>query len=290
MGLTRRYFLRWILGLPLLPYGLFRVDEVGADSSNPEKALPHATKEADISIGRFFDGEELVYEAGFWMVKRAALGRLSFKADEKKGLYTATLQGETLGVLGWAARYRVHTYRSVMQEIDGGRRLRGLSFEEDVKVGSTMTKRIHLFDYERRKWTSKRRRRNGMWVVKEQEIPQDRVYDDFITAAYNFRYGVYGPIERGKRYVVATFPRKGASSYEVMIVAKDEEEKRRTEGPLRDGKDFFARLKLDPELTHSKEGVVEGWLTKDLYPVEGAIRDVVFVGDIKGTLIQRKMR
>jgi len=61
----------------------------------------------------------LVYEGGFWLIKRAALGRLSFKAMEKKGYYTATLQGETLGVVGWLTRYRVDTYRSVMEEIDG---------------------------------------------------------------------------------------------------------------------------------------------------------------------------
>jgi len=34
------------------------------------------------------------------------------------------------------------------------------------------------------------------------------IYDDFITASYNFRYGVYGKVERDRKYVVSTFPKK----------------------------------------------------------------------------------
>jgi len=218
------------------------------------------------------------------------LGRLSFRAMEKKGHFTATLQGETLGVLGWVSRYRVDTYRSVMEEIDGGKALRTVSSEEDVKVGDKIRKRVHLFDYQRRSWTNKGLRKNGTWAVEEKEIPPGSVYDDFITAFYNFRYGVYGPIERGKKYDVATFPRKGLSSYEVRVASKEEEEKERKSGRGRAGKDFLLTLKLDPETTHSREGLVTGWLSKDLYPVEGAIKDVTFFGDVKGTLVKKTIR
>jgi len=239
------------------------------------------------SIGQFFNGEELVYEVGFWLIKQAALGRLSFKAMGKKGYYTATLQGETMGVLGWVARYRVDTYRSVMEEIDEGKALRAVSFEEDVKVGNKINRRIHLFDYQRRTWTNKRLKKDGTWEVEEKEIPPGMVYDDFITASYNFRYGVYGSIERGKTYVVPTFPRKGPSNYEVRIAPKEEEDRRRKSGRISDGKNLLLRLKLDPEATYSKEGLIEGWLSKDLYPTEGAIKDVTLLGDVKGTLVKR---
>lgn len=229
----------------------------------------------------------MLYEAGFWMIRRAALGRLSFKAMDKKGYYTATLQGETLGVLGWVTRYRVDTYRAVMEEIDGGKALRAVSFEEDVKVGDKIRKRVHLFDYQRRIWTNKRLRKNGAWVVQEKEIPRGSVYDDFVTAFYNFRYGVYGPIERGKTYDVGTFPRDGLSSYEVRVASKEEEEKERRSGERSAGKDFLLTLKLDPETTHSREGLITGWLSKDLTPVEGAVKDVTLFGDVTGTLVKK---
>ena len=112
------------------------------------------------------------------------------------------------------------------------------------------------------------------------------VYDDFITASYNFRYGVYGEIERERTYTVATFPRKGSSSYVVKVAGKEEEEKRKKSEKFKDGKEFYVKLFLDPEITHSKEGLIEGWLSKEFYPAEGTIKDVILFGDVKGTLIK----
>ena len=204
----------------------------------------------------------------------------------EKGRYLATLQGETLGVLGWVARYRVDTYRSIMEEVEGGRRLRSISFEEDVKIGNNLRRRTHFFDYQKRKWIKVRQRKDGVRVREEVEIPPGMVYDDFITASYNFRYGVYGEIERGKKYTVATFPKKGPSSYEVRVASKEEEEKRKKSEQFKDGKEYYVKLFLDPEVTHSKEGLIEGWLSKELYPIEGRIKNVMLVGDVKGTLIK----
>ena len=278
--LERRLFLKYLWGLPFLFSFPFHVRETRADPS------PLPKNEGWRSIGEFFKGEELVYEIGVWLFKRVAVGRLSFKEMDKKGHYMAILQAETLGVLGWVARYRVDTYRSTIVEMDGGRRLSALSFEEDVKIGNKFRRKSHLFDYQKRKWIQVRRKKSGAMERTEEEIPPGMVYDDFITASYNFRYGVYGVIERGRKYTVATFPRKGATSYEVRVAGKEEEEKRRKSEKVQDGKEYYVKLSLDPEVTHSKEGLIEGWLSKELYPMEGTIKDVVLFGDVKGTLIK----
>jgi hypothetical protein len=279
-GLTRRHFLRFLLGLPLLSSFPLDIRDTRADPP------PHPNKERD-SIGEFFKGEELHYEIGLWLFKKVAVGKLSFEEMGKKGRYLATLQGETLGVLGFVARYRVDTYRSIMEEIDGGRRLRSISFEEDVKIGSRLRRRTHFLDYQKRKWIRVRLRKDGSKVKEEAEIPPGMIYDDFITASYNFRYGVYGGIERGRTYKVATFPKKGASSYELRVASKEEEEKRRKPEKSKDGKEYFLKLFLDAEVMHSKEGLIEGWLSKELYPIEGTIKDVILFGDIKGKLIKK---
>jgi hypothetical protein len=174
-----------------------------------------------------------------------------------------------------------------MEEIDGGKRLRSIAFEEDVKIGGKRRRRTHFLDYQKRKWIQVRQSKDGVKTRKEEEIPPGMVYDDFVTATYNFRYGVYGGIERGRTYRVATFPKKGPSSYEVRVASKEEEEKRRKPGKSKDGKEYFLKLILDAEMTHSKEGLIEGWLSKELYPIEGTIKDVIFFGDIKGTLIKK---
>jgi hypothetical protein len=278
--LTRRLFLKFLLGLPLFSSFSLRPQETRADLHS------HSGKERG-SIGEFFKGEELHYDIGLWQFKKVAIGKISFEEMAKKGRYLATLQGESLGFLGFVSRYRVDTYRSIMEEIDGGRRLRSLSFEEDVKIGSKLRRRTYFFDYQRRKWTRERQRKDGTKVREEKEIPPGMIYDDFVTAAYNFRYGVYGEMERGRTYRVTTFPRKGETSYEVRVASREEEEKKRKSEKSKEGKEFFLRLYLDAELTHSKEGLIEGWLTKELYPVEGAIKDVILFGDIKGTLIKK---
>jgi len=277
---TRRLFLKWLLGLPFLFLFPFRVRETIAELSTPSGNGRGST------IAEFFKGEELVCEIGFWLFKRVALGKLSFSEMEKKGHYMATLQAETLGVVGWVTRYRVDTYRSTMEVIDEGKRLRSISFEEDVKIGSKLRKRIHQFDYQKRKWVQLRRRKDGTMERTEEEIPPRMIYDDFLTASYNFRYGVYGEIERGRIYTVDTFPRKGSSSYEIRVAGKEEEEKRKKSEKFKDGKEFYVKLFLDPEITHSKEGLIEGWLSKEHYPIEGTIKDVILFGDVKGTLIK----
>jgi Protein of unknown function (DUF3108) len=279
-GLDRRCFLRWLLGFSLLPTFPFSVPKPYAQGISP------ASPERRRSIAEFFEGEELEYEVGAWIFKRVALGKLSFKEMGEKGRYLSTLQGETLGILGWVARYRVDTYRSIMEEVEGGKRLRSISFEEDVKVGNKLRRRTHSFDYQKRKWVRVRQRKDGTKVREEEEIPPGMVYDDFLTASYNFRYGVYGGIKKGQKYTVATFPKKGPSSYEVSVASKEEEEKRKKSEKFKDGKEYFIRLSLDPEVTHSKEGLIEGWLSREFYPTEGTIKDVMLFGDVKGRLIK----
>jgi hypothetical protein len=277
--LTRRHFTRWLLGLPLLFVFPFHVQETWA----VPLVLPR--KEGN-SIGEFFKGEELHYEIGIWLFKKVAIGKINFKAMGENGRYITTLQGETSGVLGWVARYRVDTYRSFMEEVEEGRRLRSISFEEDVKIGNKVRRRSHFFDYQKRKWIRVRQRKDGTKVKTEEEIPPGMIYDDFITASYNFRYGVYGGIERGGKYTVPTFPKKGPSSYEVKVASKEEEGKIKKSGKLKDEAEYYVKLFLDSEVTHSKEGLIEGWLSKELYPLEGTIKDVMLFGDVTGRLIK----
>ena len=279
--LTRRQILQGLMGLPFLSLWPWVVSESKAQpaiGSREEQTTP---------IGESFRGEQLDYEMGFWLFKRAALGKLTFKELETKGRYVATLQTETLGILGWVARYRVDVYRSTMEEIDGGKRLRSLAFDEEVIIGGKLRRRSHTFDHVRKKWIVQRLRKNGTLDRTVRNIPEGKIYDDFVTAAYNFRYGVYGSIERGKTYVVPTFPKKRALSYEIRVAPVEEEQQRRKSEKLKEGKELYVKLLLDPDLTHSSEGVVEGWLSKELYAVEGAIKDVMLVGDVTGRLVNR---
>ncbi len=245
---------------------------------------------ARTSIGEFFDGEELHYEISFMFLKKVATVMLVFKRAEQKGRYISVLQGETLGIIGWLSKYRSDTYRTVMEEIDGGRRLRSISFEENVKIGKKTRTYSHEFDYQKKRWTKRSTRRGVRTRTAEAAIPEGKTYDDFLCASYNFRYGVYGQLERGKTYLIPTFPRKGSNTYEIKIASKEEEDRQKTAEKIDERSALLLQLKLDPEITDSKTGLIEGWLTKDYYPMEGVIKDVILFGDVHGKLVKKTTR
>ena len=104
--ISRRYFTKWLFGLPLLSFFPFRVSELSAQSSQPVMVASGKT------IGEFFAGEELTYEISFLFLKKVAVAKMTFKPSDQKGRYIATLQGETLGVVGWLTKYRTDMYLS----------------------------------------------------------------------------------------------------------------------------------------------------------------------------------
>jgi hypothetical protein len=278
---SRRLFLRGFLAtafLPLLP-------RVNRALLSP--VLLAAGKSGDspgTDIVSHFLGEELHYRIGFLWIDEAVTGRIAFEKAKGDQGYKATLEGQTSGLIGWLTGYRRDIYMSSMELIDGGKRLKPLWFEEDVVIGDKVRKKITLFDYQRGRLVKRRMNRRGVFIRSEEKIPEGVVYDDFLTAFYNFRCGVYGEIRRGKRYRVRTIPKGGISTINVAIATKEEEMRRSGKGK-RGEREYYVTVFLDKELTRSKTGKVEGWASRNLVPLEGIIEDVVMVGDVHGVLI-----
>lgn len=240
-----------------------------------------------IPIGRTFSGEELHYDVAFWFLRKVAVVKMTFAPGAEEGRYVSTLQGKTVGLTGFITRNRIDTYRAVMEELDGGSRLRSVSFEEQVQIGKETRKRTHIFDHTNRKWIERNVRMSGARSEEEHVIPADKDYNDFLTASYNFRYGVYGDVQRGKTYHVPVFPKKDVTTYDVKVVSKAEEDDMRGLGSVPDGSEYRIELAMDPEIVHSERGLIKGWLAKELYPLEGIMEDVFFFGDVRGVLVKR---
>jgi hypothetical protein len=240
------------------------------------------------SMANGFLGEELCYQMSVLWIKRAAIGRVLFEKLNGDRLYRATLEGKTTGIIGWLSRYRRDTYTSHMELIDGGRRLRPLRFEEDIAIGEKIRKKIILFDYRKGKLIKRRMNRRGVFIQTGEKIPDGVTYDDFLTAFYNFRWGVYGKIQRGKRYRVRTLPKAGISTIDVEIATKEEEMRMRHGEGNTGYREYYVTVFLDKEVTRSRTGRVEGWVSKNLVPIEGSIEDVVLVGDVHGVLIAER--
>jgi hypothetical protein len=280
---SRRSFIKVFFSGVLFPF----LHSIQGKISSPLGRLSFTESRAGVEKGLFpdFRGEELRYQIGFLWFKQAAIGKILFEKGEGNQGHKAILEGKTSGMIGWLTRYRRDIYTSYMEVIDGGKRFRPLRFEEDVVIGDKVRKRITLFDYGAGKLTKRRMNRRGVFIQTEERIPQGVVYDDFLTAFYNFRGGVYGKIERGKRYRVMTLPKKGVSTIDMEIATKEEEMRRRHGEGNKGPKEYYVTLFLDKEITRSRTGRVQGWVSKNLVPIEGTIEDVVLFGDVHGVLI-----
>ena len=237
-------------------------------------------------IGEYFQGEVMKYDIDFWIFSRVAEGVVTFRSLGG-GRYEAFHEAKTLGLAGLVTRYRRDTYRSVMGTINNGRRLIPLRFEEDVVIGSTIRKRTTVFDYAARKVTIDTQKEDGN-SREEVEIPYGTLYEDPMTAFYNFRFGVYGKVEPGKIFTIRTVPRKESPQPIILAVApKKEEEQRRSEENEKEGKDLFIKVRLDKEFVGSLSGEVEVWFSRDIIPMTGVAKDVLLYGDIQGRLTYR---
>ena len=250
------------------------------------RADPSAGEETRDPIGEYFQGEVLKYDIDFWIFNRVGEGTATFRSLGD-GRYEAFHEGKTLGLVGLVTRNRRDVYRSVMGTINNGRRLIPLRFEEDVVIGSTIRKRTTVFDYAARKVTIDTQKEEGI-SREEVEIPFGALYDDPMTAFYNFRFGVYGKVEPGKIFTIRTVPRKESPEpIRLTVASKKEEEQRRSEENEKEGKDLFIKVLLDKEFVGSLQGEVEVWFTKDIVPMTGVAKDVFFYGDIRGRVTYR---
>jgi hypothetical protein len=234
-------------------------------------------------IGERFQGEVLKYDIGFWIFDRLGEGVATFRSLGD-GKYAAFHEGRTLGFIRWISRNRRDVYRSTMGTINNGRRLIPFRFEEDVIIGQKVRKRITVYDYAAKKVTIETQQ-EGKIIREEVEIPFGMIYDDPMTAFYNFRFGVYGKVEPGKEFIIRTVPREESrKTIRLTVASKEEEERRRAAEVEKEGKDLLIKVHLDKELVGSLHGEVEVWFRKDIIPMTGVAKDVFFYGDIKGQL------
>jgi len=250
------------------------------------QANPLAAETPGSAIGEYYQGEVMKYDIDFWIFSRVGEGIATFRSLGD-GKYEAFHEGKTLGLVGLVTRHRRDVYRSVMGTINNGRRLIPLRFEEDVIIGPMIRKRTTVFDYAARKVTIETQKEGGI-RREEVEIPYGILYDDPMTAFYNFRFGVYGKVEPGKIFIIRTVPRKESPQpIRLTVASKKEEEQKRSEDADEEGKDIFIKVHLDKEFVGSLHGEVEVWFTKDIVPMSGVAKDVFFYGDIRGQLTYR---
>jgi len=241
-----------------------------------------ASAQPGVSVGERFAEESLDYELGFFIFRQAADCNISFQREGAG--YKASLRAKTKGFVGWWTRYRENRYVSYMEEIEGGRRLRAYQFDKVVIKGDYREKTIHWLDYDRRVVEYVLLKNDRVVKMDCHRIPEGVIYEDILSAFYNFRAGVFGPLEKGRWFVIRALPKKGVDKYSVEILSGRAEAKvRRRLGWAEPGK--LLKILVSREIFDTRKGLIWVLMSEEGLPVKAVAEDAIGFGDITGRLV-----
>jgi hypothetical protein len=267
--LGRRAFALWVV-LSTIPAG---------GAAAPAPAGPPSREVAPVATR--FGGERLAYEVSVLFFRRAAVSQLSLEPAADAGRYLARLSVETKGFARLLDRRR-HVYTSLLAPCDGGRRWCPRRFVSDLTGADR--REVTTVDVDpARGLITRTTERGGVAETDRAAMQPGAHYDDLLSALYNLRAGVYGPIERGRRYEVTTLPMEGITHLTARVLAgKDEAQARRKH---RIGDEGFVVAVGARSENSGEEGEMVVWFSADLVPLGATIRSYAGLGGMQGRLV-----
>ncbi len=167
--------------------------------------------------------EDLKYRIDFWILDDAARGRLTLKSLGS-GRYQAELSGEAQGLLGLLSGGRRDSYQTEMIYDHG--RLRPVVYREESRRRGKHYLKEYRFDYSKKRlelWQLKERQ--GSLVLKWHTDLKEAIYDP-LSAFYNGRLGLLGPIKDGDTYQITGIPYPAPETIEVSLGQQTQEGRR----------------------------------------------------------------
>ncbi|MBE9502812.1 MAG: DUF3108 domain-containing protein [Proteobacteria bacterium] len=231
----------------------------------------------------YFLKEKVEYDISFLWFKKAAFGTLTFEREGDG--YKAVLQAETKGFVGFFTSYRKHTYISHISYSPEMGKFRARRFERYVTIKEKQEKTITDLDYKTRTMNWKDYKDGILKEDKSEPMSGEHDHEDVLSAFYNFRMGVFGPIKRDREFKVNTIPEKGVSTIDVKIGSLAEAYgSKRLFGKGFKKEMFHIKVRVPKEIFKSRHGVVDIWVDEQIIPIRGVVKDYIGFGDIRGTL------
>ncbi len=228
-------------------------------------------------------GEDYLYSIDFLFFSRLAEGELRLSETDQPNVYRAELIGRTLGIASWLAGDRTQTYTSTMQlTADGSLQ----SIEHTARIvkrkwGKWQIRgRSHRYDYVQGKVVVEKSKEDELHSKKEHAIPEGLHPVDMLTAFYNLRSGIYGPLVRGAKFLIPTFSSKGFVDIEVDVLTPELQAKQ----SYFPAHGLLLSVRLDPEIFETGGGGLYAWLNDQGIPERGIVEDVIGMGDVRGAL------
>lgn len=233
-------------------------------------------------------GEHYRYSIDFLIFKRLAEGELRFSETDQPNVYKAELIGRTLGIASWLAGDRTQTYSSLMAlGPDGSLR----SIEHVGKIvkrrwGKWQNRSRRLrYDYARGKVSEEKFKEGVSLWKKEHDIPSGQLPVDMLTAFYNLRSGVYGPLVRGTRVMIPTYSSKGFVDIEVSVLTVEQQAKQ----SYFPSHGLLIMATIDPEIFETGSGNLYFWFDDQGLPARGIVEDVIGLGDVRGSIDEEEL-
>jgi hypothetical protein len=240
-----------------------------------------------VPIGGHFIGENLAYEMTFMMLFNAARLILRLLPHGKDNHYLVSFRAETKGFVGWIVGYRKYHFKTVVEEVDGGKRFLPHRFETSKIIKKKKLKKIYQFDYEKKELQVQHFNQDKLKKSFTVPFIPGKPYNDILSLFYNFRYGAFGPIEKERQYQFLGIPKNNKDKKEVPYTVhfyseKDEKDQRDDFDWEEPG--YVAKIKIDKDILATKEGIIWVLLDRNMIPLKGIIEDAVVLGDVVGVL------
>ncbi len=227
-------------------------------------------------------GERLTYDISFLWFERLAEGSIRLEQAEDPERFLITMEAKTLGVAAFFTRNRVEKFQTLAQ-IGADGRLQPLWHKSHTlrDKGTSKSEKItsYTYDYAARKVLYQKSKNGKVYQDEWFELADGTVLFDILSALYNLRLGFFGEVGV-QRILIPTFHHKGIQEIVVEPLAQAGGKEQKFFG--RDS--IQTRILVDPSVFGTKGRDIFASFDAALTPRRGIIKNVIGLGDVRGTL------
>ncbi len=238
----------------------------------------------------------LTYDVDFLWFKNMARGLVRLRMISKNR-YRAELLAETEGLIGLLTSYQKNHFISEMEFLPEQGRLLSRKFTKITTRGEFERKSIAFIDYKNHevRWVTFQ---NGEFKREGGfPFPDGTVYEDVLSAFFNFRSGAFGDLRPGRQFTVTSLPdyeipengeyfdgTELARSIETTIADEKVEKEYRRRYNRTKNTGMLVFVKVPKEIFGQETGEIRIWFDPNLIPVSATVEDAILFGDVHGSL------
>jgi hypothetical protein len=227
-------------------------------------------------------GERLEYGISFLWFDHLAEGEVTLEPGPQEDTWLIVMQARTLGIAAAVTRNRVDKYETLIEVAPDGL-LRPIWHKAHTIKGNGTARREKTkqydFDYVGGQ-VRYRRLKNGKSSTDKYFAMNDRTQMyDILSALYNLRLGYYGEIGQQEVHI-PTFHHEGEQDIVIAPLYDSTEADRK----FLETSSFLCQVLVDPSVFGTNGRDVLVGFDNDMRPIVGIIKNVIGLGDVRGTL------